>query len=89
MSGTRAGLPAIEDDQSPRRNPVARLHQFQGEHPEVDIAAPHMGGHGCYIAVVPPETIAGESREITVGSLDLTGLMDRLDDLFSLPRGTS
>lgn len=47
------------------------------------------GGRGRYIAVVPPGTIPGESREITVKSLDLTGLMDHLDDLFGSPPGTS
>jgi hypothetical protein len=44
-----------------------------------------MGGHGRYIAVIPVGTIPDESREIIVTSLDLTGLMDQLDDL--LPSG--
>jgi hypothetical protein len=89
MSGTRAGLRVIEGGQWPRRNAVTRLHQFQGEHPQVGITSPHMGGQGRYIAIVPPETIPGESREITVGSLDLAGLMDQLDDLFGSPPGIS
>jgi hypothetical protein len=89
MSGTRSGLRVTEGGQSPQRNAVARLHEFQGEHPEVNITSPHMGGQGRYIAIVPPETIPGESREIIVGSLDLTGLMDQLDDLFGSPPGTS
>jgi len=39
---------------------------------------PHMGGHGRYIAVIPAGAIPGESREITVTSPDLTGLMDQV-----------
>ena len=65
---------------------MARLHRFQGEHPEVGFTAPHMGGRGRYIAVVPAGTIPGESREVTVSAMDLTSLMDQLDDKFaSLP----
>jgi hypothetical protein len=55
----------------------------------VNITAPHMGGHGRYIAVVPAGAIPGEPREIIVQSLDLTGLMDQLDDLFRAPTATS
>jgi len=67
---------------------VARLHRFQSEHPEVVFAAPHRGGHGRYIARIPAGTIAGESREITLTSADLTGLMERLDDLLPLRDGS-
>jgi hypothetical protein len=41
-----------------------------------------MGRYGQYTALVPPGVIVGESREITVTSPDLYGLMDELDDLF-------
>jgi hypothetical protein len=44
-----------------------------------------MGRYGQYTALVPPGTISGESREITVTSPDLCGLMDELDDLFDSP----
>ena len=64
-----------------RNDSVARLHRFQGEHPEVMFTAPHMGGHDRYVARIPAGTIPGESREITLTSADLTGLMERLDDL--------
>lgn len=80
----RSGLRAI-DGGTVLNDPVKRLHRFQGEHTEVRFTAPHMGGHGRYIAVIPVGTIPDESREITVTSLDLTGLMDQLDDL--LPSG--
>ena len=43
--------------------------------------APHMGGQGRYIAVIPAGAIPGEPREVTITSAGLTGLMDQLDDL--------
>ena len=76
----RSGLRAI-DGGTFLNDSVERLHRFQGEHTDVRFTAPHMGGHGRYVAVIPVGTIPGESREITVTSLDLTGLMDQLDDL--------
>ncbi len=66
---------------------MARLHRFQGEHPEVGFTAPHWGGQGRYIARIAAGTIPGESREVTVSSADLAGLMDQLDDY--LPPGDS
>jgi len=44
-----------------------------------------MGHYGQYTALVPPGAIPRESREITVTSPDLCGLMDELDDLFDSP----
>jgi hypothetical protein len=41
-----------------------------------------MGRYGQYVALVPPGTIPGEQREITVKNPDLRGLMDELDGLF-------
>jgi hypothetical protein len=64
---------------------VTRLHRFQGEHPDVQFTSPVMGRSGQYTALVPPGILAGESREITVTSPDLCGLMDGLDDLFCSP----
>lgn len=85
-ASARSGLQVI-DGGAALNDPVKRLHRFQGEHTEVRFTAPHMGGHGCYIAVIPVGTIPGESREITVTSLDLTGLMDQLDDLLPSVHG--
>ena len=85
-AGTRDGLRLIDGGLSPRNDPVARLHRFQGEHPEVEFTAPHWGGQGRYIARVPARAIPGESREVIVSSTDLTGLMDQLDDY--LPPGS-
>ena len=81
MSGHAAGyLRVIEGG---RRDSVARLHQFQGDHPEVAFTSPAVGPYSPYTALIPPQTIPGEVREITVKSPDLCGLMDQLDDLFA------
>lgn len=48
--------------------------------------SPVMGRYGQYTALIPPGTIPGEPREITVKSPDLCNLMDRLDDLFDPPQ---
>jgi len=64
---------------------VARLHRFQGDHTEVQFTAPAMGPYSQYTALIPPDTIPGENREIIVKSPDLCGLMDHLDDLFTAP----
>ncbi len=86
MTGRRVPLRAIEGGLSLRRDSVARLHQFQGEHPDVQFTAPTIGRYGQYTAHIPPGAIPGESREIIVKSPDLCGLMDHLDDLFGSPR---
>jgi hypothetical protein len=74
------GVPRLVDGGMARNDPVARLHRFQGEHPEVQFTAPHMGGRGRYVAVVPAGPVPGDPREITVSSLDLAGLMDQLEE---------
>jgi len=78
----RGGLRIIDGAMSPRNDPVARLHRFQGKHPEVEFTAPHMGGRGRFIAVVPAGSVPGDAREVTVSSLDLAGLMDQLHDIY-------
>jgi hypothetical protein len=85
VSGAENALRAVTDRLTPRRDAVARLHQFQGEHPDVQFTSPVMGRYGQYTALIPPGAIPGESREITVRSPDLCGLMDDLDDLFGSP----
>ena len=81
MSGCAAGHLRVID--GGRRDSVARLHQFQGDHPEVAFTSPTVGPYSPYTALIPPQTIPGEVREITVKSPDLRGLMDQLDDLFT------
>jgi hypothetical protein len=78
----------VIDGGTARNDPVARLHRFQGEHPEVQFTAPHLGGRGRYVAVVPPGSVPGDPREITVNSLDLAGLMDQLEEIYP-PAGTA
>ena len=85
MNGDREPLHAVTGGLSPWGSAVTRLHQFQGEHPDVQFTSPVMGRYGQYTALVPPGAIPGESREITVTSPDLCGLMDELDDLFGSP----
>jgi hypothetical protein len=78
-------LRVITGGLSPWGSAVARLHRFQGEHPDVQFSSPVMGRYGQYTALVPPGAIPGESREITITSPDLCGLMDEHDDLFGSP----
>ena len=85
MSGDRASRRTVTGGLSLWGSAVTRLHQFQGEYPEVQFTSPVMGRYGQYTALVPPGAISGESREITVTSPDLCGLMDQLDDLFGSP----
>ena len=85
MNGDRAPSQAAACGLPPWGSDVTRLHRFQGEHPDVQFSSPVMGRYGQYIAVVPPGAIPRESREITVASPDLCGLMDELDDLFGSP----
>ncbi len=85
MTGGWAPLQALDGGLSGRRDSVVRLHQFQGEHPDVEFASPIWGRYGQYTALVPPRVIPGERREIIVKSPDLCGLMDQLDDLFGSP----
>ena len=85
MSGDRASRRGVTGELSPWGSAVTRLHQFQGEHPDVQFTSPMMGRYGQYTALVPPGAISGESREITVTSPDLCGLMDQLNDLFGSP----
>jgi hypothetical protein len=76
----RGGLRIVEDGRY-RMNAVNRLHRFQGEYPDVQVIAPHVGGRGRYIATIPAGNLPHDPREVTLSSADLTGLMDQLDDL--------
>jgi len=84
-AGAHERLQVVDSDMSHRRDSVARLHRFQGDHTEVQFTSPTMGPYSQYTALIPPETIPGENREIIVKSPDLCGLMDQLDDLFTAP----
>ena len=83
VNGDWEPLHAVTGGLSPWGSAVTRLHQFQGEHPDVQFTSPVMGRYEQYTALVPPGAIPGESREITVTSPDLCGLMDELDGLIT------
>lgn len=84
MTDARRPLRGIESRNSPRRDSVVRLHHFQGEHPDVQFTSPTVGRYGQFTALVPAGTIPDETREIILKSPDLCGLMDQLDDIFSV-----
>jgi hypothetical protein len=84
-AGARGRLGVVDSDVSPRRDSVARLHRFQGDHTQVQFTSPAMGPYSQYTALIPAQTIPRENREIIVKSPDLCGLMDQLDDLFVPP----
>jgi hypothetical protein len=48
------------------RDCVVRLNQFHGEHPNLQLNTPVMGRYGHYTALIPPQTIPGEHREISL-----------------------
>jgi hypothetical protein len=88
MTGMRAPLHVIGGGPFPRRDAVARLHQFRGEHPEVRFTSPTMGRYGQFTALILAGTIPGEAREIMLKSPDMCGLMDQLDDHFPTAEST-
>ena len=83
--GARERLRVIDGGLPRRRDSVVRLHQFQGDHPEVQFASPPTGPYSQFTALIPAGTIPGEGREIIIKSPDLCGLMDQLDDVFATP----
>jgi hypothetical protein len=48
----------------------------------VRFTAPHMGGQGRYIAIIPAGSVPGDPREVTVSAIDLGSLMDQLDEIY-------
>jgi hypothetical protein len=56
-------LQAVEGEMSSWRDCVFRLHQFQGEHPDVQFTSPVMGRYGQYTALIPPGVIPAELFE--------------------------
>jgi len=66
-------LVAGEQDQVPR------LERFRTAHPEAVILPPTAGR---WRAVVPPGLIPGDGTRTTLGSWDLAGLMDQLEEIW-------
>ncbi len=66
-------------DGSAHEDPVARRRRFEQEHPEAVILPPCAGR---WHAVVPAGLIAGDGTRTTLGSWDLEGLMNQLDEIY-------
>ncbi len=60
---------------------VARRILFERAHPEVAIVVP-VGLNARWRAIVPLGKIPGRPDETTIGSYDLGGLMDQLDECY-------
>jgi len=63
---------------------VVRRRRFEQEHTEAVILPPTAGR---WRAVVPPGLIPGDGTRTTLGSWDLAGLMDQLDEIYSAVGG--
>ncbi len=77
---TGASQPALRvvDGQAPK-DTVVRRQRFEQEHPEAVILPPAAGR---WRAVVPAGLIPGDGTSTTLGSWDLTGLMDQLEAIY-------
>jgi hypothetical protein len=62
-----------------QEDPVVRRQRFEEAHPEAVILPPTAGR---WRAVVPPGLIPGDGTRTTLGSWDLDGLMDQLDQIY-------
>jgi hypothetical protein len=68
----------VVDGHAPK-DAVARKQQFEQNHPEAVILPPAAGR---WRAVVPPGLFPGDGTRTTLGSWDLTSLMDQLDAIY-------
>jgi hypothetical protein len=63
---------------------VVRRRRLEQAHPEAVILPPAAGR---WRAVVPPGLIPGDGTRTTLGSWDLDGLMDQLDEIYAQEPG--
>ena len=84
MTGPQPPLHAVSG--TGRVDPVVRRRRFEAEHPETVILPPAAGR---WRAVLASDRISADGTRTTLGSWDLAGLMDQLDDLFGSPEGAS
>jgi hypothetical protein len=78
MTGTARPALRVVDDSGPE-DAVMRRRRFEQAHPEAVILPPAAGR---WRAVVPPGLIPGDGTSTTLGSWDLTGLMDQLEAIY-------
>ena len=65
-------------------DPVVRRQRFEAAHPEAVILPPAAGR---WRAVVPPGLLPGDGTRTTLGSWDLEGLMNQLDEIYPADGG--
>ena len=75
---TGADRPALRPVGGGAQDAVVRRRRFEAAHPDVTILPPTAGR---WRAVVPAGLIPGDGTRTTLGSWDLAGLMDQLDEI--------
>jgi hypothetical protein len=63
-------------------DPLDRRASFEAAHPDVTIVPPGNRLNGRWRAVVPAGMIPGDPTATTLGSWQLSGLMDQLDEIY-------
>ena len=81
---TGAGRPALRVVGGGAEDAVVRRRRFEQAHPEAMILPPAAGR---WRAVVPPGLIPGDGTATTLGSWDLEGLMNQLDEIYPADGG--
>jgi len=75
--GSRPALRAV--DGTGPDDPVVRRRRFEAAHPQAVILPPAAGR---WRAVLPAGVIPGDGTATTLGSWDLCGLMDQLEEIW-------
>jgi len=78
MTETSGPALRVVDGHAPE-DAVVRRQRFEQAHPEAVILPPAAGR---WRAVLPPGLIPGDGTRTMIGSWDLSGLMDQLDQIY-------